>query len=329
MIGALAVAMPDPRLVLLALLAPGRNDPPRVAAYAIHGFLLVSYYGLFFGAPHFLSRYLAPLAPLLILASVSVLLDLTQFVSRDKAARSPPRRDSRESRSLWCCSADYCCPAYGSRAFPGRPLGQRERARRNLGRRRPDRYARLLARPDDQSGRKGQPAGTHRPTLKRATCWLMSSEARLTILWTGRALLTGLRERTATLTRFSRLLLMIGTAILPYSNAGNNHYPKLKERLSSTTGAGPGRPSPRKTLQQPHNLAWCHRQDVRRRNRRHAAVHDTRQNLDPSSRSLIMTNPMPPSSAFRQNGTGRHFYRARTRQFYLAATSTSHIIYIM
>lgn len=51
-----------------------------VWAYVLHGVALVTYYGLFFGAQHFLSRYLSPLAPLLIIASVSVALDLGRLV---------------------------------------------------------------------------------------------------------------------------------------------------------------------------------------------------------------------------------------------------------
>jgi hypothetical protein len=51
-----------------------------VWAYVLHGLALVTYYGLFFGAAHFLSRYLSPLAPLLIIASVSVALDLGRLV---------------------------------------------------------------------------------------------------------------------------------------------------------------------------------------------------------------------------------------------------------
>ncbi|MEM9435422.1 MAG: hypothetical protein AAGA15_00155 [Pseudomonadota bacterium] len=47
-----------------------------VAAYLIHLIALAAYYGINFGAPHFLSRYLAPAAPLLILGLVSALLDL-------------------------------------------------------------------------------------------------------------------------------------------------------------------------------------------------------------------------------------------------------------
>jgi hypothetical protein len=46
-----------------------------VWAYVIHAVALAGYYGFFFGAQHFLSRYLSPLAPLLIIASVWVALD--------------------------------------------------------------------------------------------------------------------------------------------------------------------------------------------------------------------------------------------------------------
>lgn len=51
-----------------------------VTAYTLYGLMLCGYYGLFFGAPHFVSRYLAPLAPLLIVAAVSVLLMLSRVV---------------------------------------------------------------------------------------------------------------------------------------------------------------------------------------------------------------------------------------------------------
>ena len=57
-----------------------------VAAYLAHAIALSVYYGLFFGAPHFFSRYLAPVAPLLILASLVVLLDLARWTGRARAA---------------------------------------------------------------------------------------------------------------------------------------------------------------------------------------------------------------------------------------------------
>ncbi|RYH10345.1 hypothetical protein EU800_08625 [Tropicimonas sp. IMCC6043] len=49
-----------------------------ILAYTIFGCLVVFYYGLLFGAAHFISRYLAPLTPLLILAAVTVLIDLAR-----------------------------------------------------------------------------------------------------------------------------------------------------------------------------------------------------------------------------------------------------------
>ncbi len=57
-----------------------------VAAYLAHAIALGVYYGLFFGAPHFFSRYLAPVAPILILASLVVLLDLARWTGRARAA---------------------------------------------------------------------------------------------------------------------------------------------------------------------------------------------------------------------------------------------------
>ena len=49
-----------------------------IGAYILYGALLSGYYGFFFGAPHFMSRYLAPLAPLLIVAAVSVMISFIQ-----------------------------------------------------------------------------------------------------------------------------------------------------------------------------------------------------------------------------------------------------------
>jgi hypothetical protein len=51
-----------------------------LVAYLLHGLALATYYGVFFGAPHFLSRYLAPIAPLLILASVTAAMDLGRWL---------------------------------------------------------------------------------------------------------------------------------------------------------------------------------------------------------------------------------------------------------
>ncbi|MEL6475783.1 MAG: hypothetical protein AAFR17_00535 [Pseudomonadota bacterium] len=51
-----------------------------VLAYALYGCAIFAYYSLFFGAPHFLSRYFAPMAPLLIAAAVWVGRDLMGLV---------------------------------------------------------------------------------------------------------------------------------------------------------------------------------------------------------------------------------------------------------
>ncbi|MEM9250365.1 MAG: hypothetical protein AAGB05_16930 [Pseudomonadota bacterium] len=56
-------------------------------AYALHAGALAYYYGFHFGAPHFLSRYLAPVAPLLILAAVVAVLDLARAVGRARGAQ--------------------------------------------------------------------------------------------------------------------------------------------------------------------------------------------------------------------------------------------------
>ena len=53
-----------------------------VTAYLLHGIGLVAYYGLAFGAAHFASRYMAPLAPLLIVAGLVVLLLLARHVPK-------------------------------------------------------------------------------------------------------------------------------------------------------------------------------------------------------------------------------------------------------
>lgn len=58
-----------------------------LAAYAVQALLLSLYYGLLFGAPHFLSRYLAPIAPLMIIATASVLLDLLRWKMPAQATR--------------------------------------------------------------------------------------------------------------------------------------------------------------------------------------------------------------------------------------------------
>jgi hypothetical protein len=68
-------------ILYLAKVVRSRDPVARavVTAYLLHAVALTVYYGLFFGAPHFLSRYLAPLAPLLIIASLSVALDVGRW----------------------------------------------------------------------------------------------------------------------------------------------------------------------------------------------------------------------------------------------------------
>ena len=56
-----------------------------VMAYLIHALAISVYYGFFFGAPHFLPRYTAPLAPLLIMALVTFVWDLAQRAGRQRA----------------------------------------------------------------------------------------------------------------------------------------------------------------------------------------------------------------------------------------------------
>lgn len=51
-----------------------------VLAYALYALAIFSYYSLFFGAPHFLSRYFAPMAPLLIVAALWVGRDLAGLI---------------------------------------------------------------------------------------------------------------------------------------------------------------------------------------------------------------------------------------------------------
>lgn len=64
----------------LALWRLARHTPRAAqimaAAYLIHAIALATYYGVVFGAGHFLSRYLAPLSPLLITLSLVAALEL-------------------------------------------------------------------------------------------------------------------------------------------------------------------------------------------------------------------------------------------------------------
>ncbi len=50
-----------------------------VLAYVLHGLALSAYYGLTFGAPWFLSRYLSVVAPVLIVAALWVLIDIARM----------------------------------------------------------------------------------------------------------------------------------------------------------------------------------------------------------------------------------------------------------
>jgi len=56
------------------------------AVYLLHAAAISSYYGLFFGAPHFMSRYHAPLAPLLILAGLVAALEIGRLIRAWPAA---------------------------------------------------------------------------------------------------------------------------------------------------------------------------------------------------------------------------------------------------
>lgn len=74
-------------LAAFAVLAWRRRRPfhAAVLAYALYGLALAFYYGALFGAPHFLSRYLAPISPLLIVAALAVALRLARSLSRHGA----------------------------------------------------------------------------------------------------------------------------------------------------------------------------------------------------------------------------------------------------
>ena len=56
-----------------------------VVGYLIHALAISVYYGFFFGAAHFMPRYTAPLAPLLIMALVTVGRDLAQVFGQRHA----------------------------------------------------------------------------------------------------------------------------------------------------------------------------------------------------------------------------------------------------
>ncbi|WP_237400768.1 hypothetical protein [Rhodovulum sulfidophilum] len=82
-----------------------------VLAYLLFGAMVSGYYGLWFGAPHFMSRYLAPLAPLCIIASLWVLADLSRWLF--------PARGLRPA--IWTGSAaiGLCVLLLGRLLMPG------------------------------------------------------------------------------------------------------------------------------------------------------------------------------------------------------------------
>lgn len=73
-----------------------------VLAYVMYGLFLSVYYGLFFGAPHFMSRYMAPVAPLLIISVMVSGLHLIHQLLPHYAARVLP---AAASLSLLLCIA--------------------------------------------------------------------------------------------------------------------------------------------------------------------------------------------------------------------------------
>jgi hypothetical protein len=99
--------------VLARFLWLQRRGPFRLAlfGYALFGLLLAGYYGLFSGATHFLGRYLAPLAPLLITAAVSVGLDL--------ARRAGPRRGRTVARAAGLAGVALSAALLGRLLIPG------------------------------------------------------------------------------------------------------------------------------------------------------------------------------------------------------------------
>lgn len=99
--------------VLARFLWLQRRSPFRLAVfgYAVFGVLLVGYYGLFSGATHFLGRYFAPLAPLLITAAVSVGLDL--------ARRLAPRRGRTVARAAGLAGVALSAALLGRLLVPG------------------------------------------------------------------------------------------------------------------------------------------------------------------------------------------------------------------
>ena len=70
-------------LFLIRILRHGTSTARTITfAFLLYGTALAFYYGFLFGAAHFLSRYLAPLAPLMIIAALAASLELGRFLIR-------------------------------------------------------------------------------------------------------------------------------------------------------------------------------------------------------------------------------------------------------
>ena len=82
-----------------------------VLAYVIYAVLMSAYYGFYFGAGWFLSRYLSPLAPLLTVASFSVAYMLATLLMKSQAARI--------MRGLGAISLLLCFVLLGRFLIPG------------------------------------------------------------------------------------------------------------------------------------------------------------------------------------------------------------------
>lgn len=90
-----------------------RGGPARYVSitFLIFATILSLYYGFFFGAGWFLSRYLAPLAPFTIIAAVSVLLTV--------AGRIAPERCALISRIAGLAGLALCVGLLGRALIPG------------------------------------------------------------------------------------------------------------------------------------------------------------------------------------------------------------------
>lgn len=90
-----------------------RGAPVRyvVLAYLLFAFAMVAYYGFYFGAGWFLSRYLSPLAPLLTVAMLSGVLSLI--------ARLTPIQKSRIVRGFGLLGLMLCFILLGRLLIPG------------------------------------------------------------------------------------------------------------------------------------------------------------------------------------------------------------------